>query len=226
MDPSQIEESREASMAFWNMVPRTFNGTQGAATLAEWLHNMEAIFRLCHIVVHLQVMLTSRHLIREARIWWLSLGDLEIPRDVWMNFLALIILRYRPLPGEGLNMHHRDVDIYRDMYMRRYVSYVVAWRLYPKESIGHYCQRFRDAMLPYIPLDMNRPMMQALHILKDGLPPEVRQFTPPPTIEMALDEMIDAITGAEIITYMVQVAPEFQAPEYEDAALPIQGIPP
>ncbi|GMN20428.1 hypothetical protein TIFTF001_043087 [Ficus carica] len=102
------------------------------------------------------------------------------------------------------------------MYMRRYVSYVAAWRAYPNESMGHYCQRFRDAMLPYIPLDMDRPMMQALHILRDGLPLEVRQFTPPPTIEMTLDEMIDASMGAEIIVYMVQAAPKAQAPEYED----------
>ncbi|GMN64971.1 hypothetical protein TIFTF001_034050 [Ficus carica] len=120
-----IEEDREASMAFWGMEPRA----------------------------HLQVMLASRRLIGEARIWWLSLGDPEIPIN-------------------GLSMPYRGLDIYRDMYMRRYVSYIVAWSAYPNESMGHCCQRFRDAMLPYIPLDMDRPMMQALNILRYGLPPE------------------------------------------------------
>ena len=113
-------------------------------------------------------------------------------------------------------MHYRNPDIYRDMYIRPYVNYVAAWHAYPNEYMGHYCQRFRDAMLPYIPLDMDRPMMQALHILRDGLPPEVRQFTPPLMIEMTLDEMIDAIMGAEIIAYMVQATPETQVLEYED----------
>ncbi|GMN54147.1 hypothetical protein TIFTF001_023280 [Ficus carica] len=75
MDPGQIEEDHEASIVFWGMEPCTFDGTQGAAALAEWLHDMETIFRLCHIGAHLQVMLTSQCLIGEARIWWLSLGD-------------------------------------------------------------------------------------------------------------------------------------------------------
>ena len=92
MDPGQIEEDCEASLAFRGMKPRAFEGTQGAAALAEWLHDMETIFRLCHIGAHLQVMLASRHLIGEARIWWLSLGDPEIPKDVWTNFEALITL--------------------------------------------------------------------------------------------------------------------------------------
>ncbi|GMN45139.1 hypothetical protein TIFTF001_014313 [Ficus carica] len=138
-----------------------------AGFVSEWLHDMETIFGLCHIGVHLQVMLASRRLVEGTRLWWLSLEDLEIPKNVWMNFRAPIILRYGPLLGEG--PHYQDPDIYRDM--------------------------FRDAMLPYVPLDIERPMMQALHILSDGLPPEVRQFTPPPTIEMTLDEMIDTIMG-------------------------------
>ncbi|GMN67298.1 hypothetical protein TIFTF001_036357 [Ficus carica] len=86
MDPRRIEEDREASLAFWEMEPRTYDGTQGAADLAEWLHDMETIFRLCHIGAHLQVMLASRRLMGEARLWWLSLGDPRVPTDVWVNF--------------------------------------------------------------------------------------------------------------------------------------------
>ncbi|GMN58698.1 hypothetical protein TIFTF001_027787 [Ficus carica] len=138
MDPRQIEEDRKASLAFSGMEPCTFDGTQGAAALAEWLHDMETIFSLCHIGVHLQVMLASRRLVGEARIWWLSLGDPEIPRN-------------------------------------------------------------------------------ALHILRDGLSPEVRQFTPLRTIEMTLDEMINTIIEAKIIAYMLQAA----APENDQRFIPI-----
>lgn len=80
IDPRWIDEDREASLAFWEMEPRTFNATQGAAALAEWLHDMETIFRLCHIGAHLQVMLASRRLTGEARLWWLSMGDPGILR--------------------------------------------------------------------------------------------------------------------------------------------------
>ncbi|GMN47523.1 hypothetical protein TIFTF001_016691 [Ficus carica] len=86
--------------------------------------------------------------------------------------------------------------------------------------MGHYCRWFRDAMLPYIPLDIERPMMQALHILMDGLPLEVRQFTPPPTIVMTLDEMIDTIIEVEIIAYILQVA----APEDDHPFIPVDGV--
>ena len=92
MDPGQIEEDQEASLVFLGTEPRAFDRTQVAVTLAEWLHDMETIIRLCHIGAHLQVMLTTRHLIGEARIWWLSLGDLEILRDVWMNFQAHFVI--------------------------------------------------------------------------------------------------------------------------------------
>ncbi|GMN28026.1 hypothetical protein TIFTF001_046196 [Ficus carica] len=92
MNPGQMEEDREASLAFWRMEPRTFDGTQGAAALAEWLHDMETIFRLCLVGAHLQVVPASRRLIGEARTWWLSIGDPEIPKDVWMNFRALTTL--------------------------------------------------------------------------------------------------------------------------------------
>ncbi|GMN74111.1 hypothetical protein TIFTF001_052311 [Ficus carica] len=120
------------------MEPRTFDETQGAAALVEWLHDMETIFSLCHIGAHLQVMLASQQLVGEARLWWLCLEDPEIPRN-------------------------------------------------------------------------------ALHILRDGLPPEVRQFTPSPTIETTLDEMIDTIMEAEIIAYMLQAA----APKDDHPFIPI-----
>ncbi|GMN63693.1 hypothetical protein TIFTF001_032770 [Ficus carica] len=88
-----------------------------------------------------------------ARAWWLNIGNPEVPKDTWTNFRALITLRFGPLPCEGPHMHYRDPEIYRNMYMRRYVNNVTTWRAYPNESMSHYCQRLRDAMLPYIPQD-------------------------------------------------------------------------
>ena len=59
-------------------------------------------------------------------------------------------------------------------------------------------------------------MIQALHILRSGLPPEIMQFTPLATIEMTLDEIMEAIKGAEVMAYMVQAARKAQAPECGD----------
>ncbi|GMN54001.1 hypothetical protein TIFTF001_023132 [Ficus carica] len=108
-------------------------------------------------------------------------------------------MRFGPLPGEGPYMHYRNPEIYRDMYMRRYVSNVAAWRAYPNEYMGHYYQWFRDAMLPHIPQD--RSIIHYVHILRNGQPPKVIQVTPSATIEMTLDVMIKAIMVAEVMDY-------------------------
>ena len=51
-NPGMIEEDREASLAFWGIESRIFDGTQGAAVLANWLHSTEILFRLCHVGVY------------------------------------------------------------------------------------------------------------------------------------------------------------------------------
>ncbi|GMN47787.1 hypothetical protein TIFTF001_016965 [Ficus carica] len=125
----QIEEDREASLAFWGIEPRIFDGTHGAAALAEWLHDMEILFKLCHIEAHLE---SSDY----SKIWTTAC-------------LACLSKRvYGPL-------------------------------------------------LPAVQRRHDRPMIQAIQILINRLPPEVMQFTPPTTFEMTLDEMIEAIMGAE-----------------------------
>ncbi|GMN63760.1 hypothetical protein TIFTF001_032834 [Ficus carica] len=50
----------------------------------------------------------------------------------------------------------------------------------------------------------NASIQGELHIIRDGLPPEVKQFVPAPIMGIALDDMIDTIMEAEIISYMVQ----------------------
>ena len=77
-----------------------------------------------------------------------------MPGGTWVDFRALMIARYGPLPDEDAYMPYRDPKIYNDMYLRRYLSYVADWHPYPHESMGHYCKRFQDAMLPYIPRDL------------------------------------------------------------------------
>ncbi|GMN45138.1 hypothetical protein TIFTF001_014311 [Ficus carica] len=89
-------------------------------------------------------------------------------------------------------MPYRDPEIYNDMYMRRYSSYVVAWHAYPHESMDHYCQR-------------------------EALPPEVRQFTPPSIIEMTLYNIIDAIMEAKIRVHIIHGA----TPEDEHPFMPV-----
>ena len=126
----------------------------------------------------------------------MSLGEPAIPGGSWADFRTLIIARYGLLPNEGANMPYCDLNIYNDMYMRRYFNYVAEWQAYPNESMGHYRRRFRDAMLPYIPWDLDDLEWRALHIIKDGLPPKVKQFVPAPIMRISLEDMIDAIMEA------------------------------
>ncbi|GMN28430.1 hypothetical protein TIFTF001_046237 [Ficus carica] len=86
--------------------------------------------------------------------------------------------------------------------------------------VDHVCRGQSRNWYQHVPLDIEGPMMKAPHILRDGLLPEVWQFTLPPTIEMTLDEMIDTIMEAEIIAYMLQAA----APEDDHPFMPIDDL--
>ncbi|GMN60871.1 hypothetical protein TIFTF001_029964 [Ficus carica] len=119
MDPRRVDDDRDAAYTFYGMQPLVFDGTRYTVSLAGWLYDMEMIFRICHIAAYLQA-----------------------------EFRALIIARYGPLPNEDADLPYRDLEIYNDMYLRRYLGYAADWRAYPNESMGHYCRRFQDAMLP------------------------------------------------------------------------------
>ncbi|GMN70035.1 hypothetical protein TIFTF001_039078 [Ficus carica] len=170
---------------------------------------METIFRICHIEAHLQA----------------------IHGGPWADFRARIIARYGPPPDEGANAPYRDPDIYGDMHRRRYLDFVAEWHAYPNESMGHYCCRFREAMLPYIPQELVDPEWRAMQILKDGLAPEVKYFVPTPVVGVSLEDMIDAIMEAEILAYMVHIAdPEdvYNVDPVDDAGIPeplFEGVP-
>ncbi|GMN73067.1 hypothetical protein TIFTF001_054820, partial [Ficus carica] len=45
--------------------------------LKEWLHDMETLFRFCHVGTHLQDMLASRRLVEEALARCFDIGYLE-----------------------------------------------------------------------------------------------------------------------------------------------------
>ena len=154
MDLRRVNENRDVALVFYGMQPLIYDGTRRTMSIIGWLYDMESIFRICHIEARLQVLLANRCLAGDARLWWLTLGEPAIPGGSWADFCVLIIARYRPLPDELANMPYHDIEIYNNMYMRRYVSYIVDWHAYPNESMGHYCQRFHDAMWPYIPQDI------------------------------------------------------------------------
>ncbi|GMN65319.1 hypothetical protein TIFTF001_034379 [Ficus carica] len=168
-----------------------------------WLYDMEVIFRICHIEAYLQVSLASRCLARDARLWWMTLGERAMSGDSWAEFRALIIARYGPLPNEDADLPYRDPEIYNDMYFGQYLGYAADWRAYPNESMGHYCRRFQDAMLPYISRDLGDPELHALNLLREGLPSEIGIFVPAPMAGMTVEHMINDIIEAKIIAHIL-----------------------
>ncbi|GMN72666.1 hypothetical protein TIFTF001_054769 [Ficus carica] len=128
VDPRRMDKDRDAALLFYGMQPLIFDGTRRTVSLAGWLYDMEMIFRMCHIEARLQVLLASRCLARDARVWWMTLEEPAMPEGTWVNFRALITAHYGPLPNEDANMPYRDPEIYNDMYLGRYRSYVADWR--------------------------------------------------------------------------------------------------
>ena len=147
-----------------------------------------------------------------------------MPSRTWAHFRTVVLARYRPIPAEGPgdDEQYRDPEIYRDMQYTRYQSFVTDWHAYPQESMGHYCRRFQEAMLPHIPQDISSPGMQALVILRDGLPPQIRQYTLMPTPDMTVGHMTEYILNAEIIAHAVQADAYVVEPEVpvNDARMP------
>ena len=60
-------------------------------------------------------------------------------------------------------------------------------------------------ILPYVPQDLGDPELQALHLLREGLPSEIRVFVPAPMAGMIVENMISDIIEAELIAHMLQV---------------------
>ncbi|GMN27760.1 hypothetical protein TIFTF001_044157 [Ficus carica] len=239
MDPDRVDEDRDATALFYESHPLLFDGTHRTASLSAWLYDMETIFHIYHIEAHLQVSLAYRCLVADARLWWITLGERAMPDRTWAHFRTLVIARFGPIPDEGADGQYRDPEIYRVMHLQRYFSYVADWHAYPQGSMGHYCRRFQEAMLPHIPQDIVSPGMQAL-------PPQIRQHVPMPTPEMTVGLVIDHILDAEVIVHAMQAdayvadhpvpvddagiaEPMFEAgpafPEVPIPAAPLQEVP-
>ncbi|GMN30880.1 hypothetical protein TIFTF001_042693 [Ficus carica] len=76
-------------------------------------------------------------------------------------------------------------------------------------------------MLPHIPQDIPSLGMQALVILRNGLPPQIRQYVAVPMLGMTVGDMIADILEAEMVAHAIQaedVGGDPQAP-VDDAGL-------
>ncbi|GMN44732.1 hypothetical protein TIFTF001_013926 [Ficus carica] len=76
-------------------------------------------------------------------------------------------------------------------------------------------------MLPYIPQDLYSPRLQALVILRNGLPPRIRLYVTVPMIGMMVGDMIAYILEAEMVAHAMQaddVGGDHQAP-VDDASI-------
>ncbi|GMN73305.1 hypothetical protein TIFTF001_053008 [Ficus carica] len=198
MDPDHIDADREAISSFYEAHLLLFDGTNRTISLGVWLYDMELIFRTNHIPGRVQVSLGSRCLSRDARIWWISVGEPQLPSRTWAHFRSLMIGRFGPILDYGTGAPQRDPDIYRDMYDTRYHSYTLEWHAYPHETMAHYCMRFQEAMLPYVSQDMTHPVLEALTVLQNGLPSRIRQHVPFPSPRITVEYMIEEILRAEV----------------------------
>ncbi|GMN74931.1 hypothetical protein TIFTF001_053274 [Ficus carica] len=125
MDPAHIDEDRDAVTSFYEAHPLSFDGTSRTIPLGAWLYNMELIFCTSHIPDHVQVSLGSRCLIGDARLWWILVGEPQLPSRTWVHFRTLVTARFGPILDYGPGASQRDPDIYRDMYDTRYHSYTL-----------------------------------------------------------------------------------------------------
>ncbi|GMN74602.1 hypothetical protein TIFTF001_055018 [Ficus carica] len=175
MDPDHVDADREAISSFYEAHPLSFDGTSPTISLGAWLYHMELVFRTGHIP-----------------------GEPQLPSQTWVHFRSLMVGRFGPILDYGPGAPQRDPDIYRDMYDMRYHSYTLEWHAYPLETMAHYCMRFQEAMLPYVSQDMVHPVLEALTVLRNGLPSRIRQHVPFPTPRMSVEHMIEDILQAEI----------------------------
>ena len=154
MDPDVVDADREAAVTFYRLQPMYYDGTQHTVSLMAWLHDLEALYEIGHIEAHLRVTLASRLLIGNALLWWITTGERNLPSRTWADFREMMITHFAQVADQGENAPYRDQEIYRDMIRTRYFTLAALWRAYPQESMGHYCRRFLDAMLPHIPQDL------------------------------------------------------------------------
>ncbi|GMN32795.1 hypothetical protein TIFTF001_049804 [Ficus carica] len=115
MDPMMTEEDRDSVTVFFRVHPLSFDSTWRTVHVEAWLHDMEQTFLMCHIPDYLEIMLAAKCLYGDARLWWIDIGERQVPSRTWAQFRAVMLERYGPLPPRDEGAPARDPDIYRDM---------------------------------------------------------------------------------------------------------------
>ncbi|GMN20052.1 hypothetical protein TIFTF001_049987 [Ficus carica] len=138
MDPMMTEEDRDSVTVFFRAHPLSFDSTRRTVHVEAWLHDMEQTFLMCHIPDYLEIMLAAKCLYGDARLWWIDIGERQVPSRTWAQFRAVMLERYGPLPPRDEGAPARDPDIYRDMRHTRYQILSQAWHAYPGETMIHY----------------------------------------------------------------------------------------
>nr|GMN30009.1 hypothetical protein TIFTF001_046396 [Ficus carica] len=199
MDPMMTEEDSVAVTVFFRAHPLSFDSTRRTVHVEAWLHDMEQTFLMCHIPDYLEIMLAANCLYGDARLWWIDIGERQVPSRTWAQFRAVMLARYGPLPPRDEGAPARDPDIYRDMRHTQYQMLSQAWHAYPGEMMSHYWWRFEEMMHPHIPQDLPEPQLEAVTLLVNGTPPHIRQHVPQPTLHSTVAGTLDDILAAEII---------------------------
>ncbi|GMN19654.1 hypothetical protein TIFTF001_042902 [Ficus carica] len=199
MDPMMTEEDRDSVTVFFRAHPLSFDSTRRTVHVEAWLHDMEQTFLMCHIPDYLEIMLAAKCLYGDARLWWIDIGERQVPSRTWAEFRAVMLERYGPLPPRDEGAPARDPDIYRDMRHTRYQMLSQAWHAYPGETMIHYWWRFEEMMHPHVPQDLPEPQLEAVTLLVNGTPPHIRQHVPQPTLHSTVAGTLDDILAAEII---------------------------
>ena len=213
MDPDIVDADREASVTFYRLQPMYYDGTQFTVSLMAWLHDMEALFEIGHIEAHLRVTLASRLLIGNALLWWITTGERNLPSRTWADFRELMIMHFAQVADQEGDVPYRDPEIYNDMMRTRYFTLAALWRAYPHESMGHYCRRFLDAMLPHIPQDLEGQESRAVRLIRDGLPYAIRRHVHAPVPGTTLAHMIESIMDAEVVSHYWEADAYIDVPE-------------
>ena len=203
MDPVHMEDDRDAVLMFFKAHPLWFDSTRRTVAVADWLYDLEMIFRTCHIEDRLQVSLASRCMFGDAKLWWMTIAEPAMPSRTWAHFRTLVLERYGPILNDGTGGPARDPEIYYDMFHTRYHRYVADWHAYPQESMAHYCRRFQEAILPFIPPDIYDPEFQALVILRNGVPHRLRKYVTMPAPGMSVGDLIANILRVEVVHHTI-----------------------
>ncbi|GMN74868.1 hypothetical protein TIFTF001_052475 [Ficus carica] len=98
MDPMMTEEDRDSVTVFFRAHPLSFDSTRRTVHVEAWLHDMEQTFLMCHIPDYLEIMLAAKCLYGDARLWWIDIGERQVPSRTWAQFRTVMLERYGPLP--------------------------------------------------------------------------------------------------------------------------------